>query len=297
MTTLGSYVPESVTTSLLSQSVDLKYDYRTKQLMNEAQPNSSEEVQLSYNDIAEIDPSRLQIDESQVIGGGCFGLVIKGFLDGEAVAVKVASKGRNGSACLQFEIDGSITITKDPQLSTSDLLSFAYQTAKGMQFLSSKQYVHRDLATRNLLVKKCESEWIVKICDFGLAKEIREAKSHYSRNGFAQPLNWMSPEAYAHKKADVWSFGIGLYELFSLGGTPYGNKTEQEIQKELSTEKEKLTTKRPPYCHQELFNFIECFWYYDASRRPSFENCVNELKSHLQRANPQKLKRLDGIND
>ncbi|XP_026121269.1 tyrosine-protein kinase JAK2-like [Carassius auratus] len=57
------------------------------------------------------------------------------------------------------------------------LLLYASQICKGMDYLASRRYVHRDLATRNILV---ESEFRVKIGDFGLTKVLPQDKEYYT---------------------------------------------------------------------------------------------------------------------
>lgn len=65
---------------------------------------------------------------------------------------------------------------KKHECKSSILIAFFPVFAQGMEYLSSKRYIHRDLATRNILV---ESERRVKIGDFGLTKVLPQDKEYY----------------------------------------------------------------------------------------------------------------------
>ncbi|XP_073254411.1 uncharacterized protein [Porites lutea] len=99
----------------------------------------------------------------------------------------------------------------------SDLMSFAWQIARGMDFLSQKGLVHRDLAARNVLVGHGK---LLKIADFGLMRQVYR-DIYEIKNQKKLPIKWMAPESIFEQvftvKSDIWSFGIVLWEVATIG--------------------------------------------------------------------------------
>ena len=115
------------------------------------------------------------------------------------------------------------------------LLKFSQQVALGMQYLSARGYIHRDLAARNVLVNKYG---ICKITDFGMSRDLADENYYVANNRDAIPVKWTAPEALYYKKystaSDVWSYGCVLYEIWSLGHTPYEELSNREARSKLS---------------------------------------------------------------
>ena len=103
-----------------------------------------------------------------------------------------------------------------------------------MEYLSQKRVMHGDLAARNVLLTEWDSGNIVaKIADFGLSKRFYDNIIYTKKQRKDVPWKWMAPE-YLDKNAftmnsDVWSFGVVLWELFSLGKEPYAGKSMVEV--------------------------------------------------------------------
>jgi proto-oncogene tyrosine-protein kinase Ret len=160
------------------------------------------------------------------------------------------------------------------ELKEGDLFSFAHQIAIGMRYLASMNVIHRDLACRNVLVGENK---ILKISDFGLSKEIDGI--YASTSNTKLPLRWMSPEAIRQRlfseKSDVWSYGVCLWEICTLGKIPYEDKTNAEVATAVA---ESLLLDKPYKCHDEIYKMMLDCWKMDASDRPTFK----DIEKHFE---------------
>ncbi|KAI6056107.1 ALK tyrosine kinase receptor isoform X2 [Marmota monax] len=164
-------------------------------------------------------------------------------------------------------------------LAMLDLLHVARDIACGCQYLEENHFIHRDIAARNCLLTCPGSGRIAKIGDFGMARDIYRA-SYYRKGGCAMlPVKWMPPEAFMEgiftSKTDTWSFGVLLWEIFSLGYMPYPSKSNQEVL-EFVTSGGRMDP--PKNCPGPVYRIMTQCWQHQPEDRPNFAIILERIE-------------------
>ncbi|XP_012865448.1 PREDICTED: leukocyte tyrosine kinase receptor [Dipodomys ordii] len=164
-------------------------------------------------------------------------------------------------------------------LNMQDLLHLAQDIAQGCHYLEENHFIHRDIAARNCLLSCAGPSRVAKIGDFGMARDIYRA-SYYRKGGRALlPVKWMPPEALLEgvftSKTDSWSFGVLLWEIFSLGYMPYPGRTNQEV---LDFVVAGSRMDPPRGCPGPVYRIMTQCWQHQPELRPNFASISERLQ-------------------
>ncbi|KAL7117747.1 hypothetical protein ACP275_03G092800 [Erythranthe tilingii] len=162
------------------------------------------------------------------------------------------------------------------ELKLPQLLKYAIDVCKGMEYLHEKNVIHRDLKTANLLM---DTSNVVKVADFGVARFQNNGGVMTAETG---TYRWMAPEVINHQpydqKADVFSFAIVLWELVTAK-IPYDTMTP--LQAALGV-RQGLRPELPKNAHPKLIEIMQKCWEALPIDRPPFSEIRIELEELLQ---------------
>jgi len=153
-------------------------------------------------------------------------------------------------------------------------LKMLLDSAKGMVYLHSFQppIIHRDLKTQNLLV---DEFWHVKLCDFGLSRiKIAETMSRLGTLQYSAP-EILRGERYT-EKADVYSFGIIIWEILTEG-IPYDGWPPLRVASDVAYKARRPDI--PSGIMPELQALTKVCWSDDPTERPEFSAILQQLEN------------------
>ena len=181
-------------------------------------------------------------------------------------------------------------------------IKWSHSISKGMEYLSSKNIMHGDLAARNILIGNFnhDEQYLAKICDFGLAKAFYDQTSYEKEDRNQVPWKWMDINYYTTGKftmsSDVWSFGVVFWEMLSMGQIPYAGGSANDTIKEI-----KAGFRLP--VPDEIFKvqwLVKCYkdvakmcWQLDPKQRWKFSDVVKNFDAYLTTEEKEQHKRLE----
>ncbi|PRP74643.1 SH2 domain-containing protein [Planoprotostelium fungivorum] len=287
-------------------------------------PPSNEALAEGWN----VSPKEIECDKKTKLGNGAFGDVFKGKLRGKEVAIKklsfqqfdqetlseftkevgVMTKLRHPNVILFMgacTAPGNLAMitelmprgsvydllqNKEAKISFQQRLSFAKDTVMGMNWLHccNPPILHLDLKTHNLLI---DENYIVKVADFGLSR----VKSQNVAKGKAGSPVYMAPEMLLDlgydEKADIYSFGIVLWELYTQE-EPYKDKFKSFDDLVEAVTKKGKRPDVPDVCPPKLKTLIQQCWNPSPAIRPPFARILKEnildhliIESHISERN------------
>lgn len=163
--------------------------------------------------------------------------------------------------------------------------NFIRQVLIGLNYLHSEGIIHRDIKGANILI---DIKGTVKISDFGISKKVgssnvddtEEENNQQKRGGRRASLQgsvyWMAPEvvkqtAYT-KKADIWSVGCLIVEMFT-GNHPFPNFSQMQAIFKIGTH---ILPQIPEWCTLEAKDFLQKTFEVEYENRPDAIDMLNE---------------------
>jgi len=165
------------------------------------------------------------------------------------------------------------------KFSDYEQIHIAYEIAVALKYLHSRNIIHCDLKSSNILI---DDNWKIKIGDFGLSRFINK-KNPSENSGRIGTPHWMAPEILKggnyEESADVYSYGMILWEILSLE-IPYFGIDPRKLMNIVAEERKIMEVPKKGNSH--IIKLTRQCLNYDPQKRPILKEIVDTLESVMK---------------
>jgi len=220
---------------------------------------------------------------------------IKGFIEEYEIMKKCCNNNNNSVKCYEyFYNDDNFAIImelcdknlfqllmekkkKDNRyFNSEEILEIMKQLNNTFKIMKEKKIIHRDLKLENILIKKENGQYIIKLTDYGCSKRLISLSNYGNTQGVGT-VAYMAPEILKGEeynyKADLWSIGIIIYRLY-FGKFPFPGNKELVLINNIEKYGNKLIKKTE---NKELDDLIRRLLEKDASKRLKWDEYLNHI--------------------
>ncbi|XP_038567105.1 tyrosine-protein kinase STYK1b [Micropterus salmoides] len=188
--------------------------------------------------------------------------------------------------CRQEQVDNPCEMTE------RRIFTMAKQVASALEFLHSKDILHGNIRAHSVLVTK---EFTAKL--WGLHGVYTRKNQEATQRDDPSMKKWQAPELLAKRPAgqssDIWSFGILLYEMATLGEAPFAEIPVNEL---LQFHQRGKSLKKPSNCSNTLYSVMKSCCQWKDQDRPSLAEVSRKLLSGEKSASDKVLKVSGTVN-
>nr|CAD2144695.1 unnamed protein product [Meloidogyne enterolobii] len=160
------------------------------------------------------------------------------------------------------------------QTSLEEKYRWGFEAAKGLDYINSMGYVHRDIAARNCLLTESTT---LKIADFGLTLKTKQVQMESLGK---VPVKWLAKETLElgiyNAHTDVWSYGVLCWEIYSNGKEPYPGMSNMQARAHILLHGYRMPI--PVGTPRKIAQLITSCWNGNPSERPHFKEIVEMLQ-------------------
>lgn len=164
-------------------------------------------------------------------------------------------------------------------IKTAEAGKLLWQMLSGLVYLHHYKFVHRDIKPENYMLESKTGPKVMKLIDFGLAREYKVGTEGEFMTSKVGTRNYMGPEVWQQttkgytEKCDIWSIGVTLFVML-VANFPWNAKNDSTFLRQVTTKEPNYDTKQWKNHPQYMQDIVKRMLQKDYRKRPTAQEII-----------------------